>query len=72
MSKIILASASKARKSMLENAGVEFAVIPANIDEGEIIKFQKKEYSGPENISLWTYQALRYLDIHIYKAHMNL
>lgn len=52
MSKIILASASKARKSMLENAGIEFVVIPANIDEGEIIKLQKKENAGPENISL--------------------
>jgi len=33
---LILASASPTRKSMLENAGLEFSVIPARVDEEEI------------------------------------
>ncbi len=36
--KIILASKSDARKSMLENACLDFQIIPANIDEDAIIK----------------------------------
>ena len=35
---IILASASSARKRMLENAGLKFSVVPADIDEGTIIE----------------------------------
>jgi len=36
MSKIILASKSVARQSMLRNAGIEFKSVPANIDEEKI------------------------------------
>ncbi len=36
---LILASGSRARRVMLENAGVVFKVIPANIDESKIQSF---------------------------------
>lgn len=38
MTDIVLASASLARKQMLANAGLEFEVIPGNIDETGIIE----------------------------------
>jgi len=46
---IILASGSRARSSMLENAGVEFTKIPADINEDLII--QKSE-SPPADLAL--------------------
>ena len=46
---IILASGSRARASMLENAGVEFHKIPADIDEDAIIKSSN---DTPENLAL--------------------
>ena len=38
MNRIILASGSHARQNMLRNAGVDFTVIPADIDEAAISK----------------------------------
>ena len=36
MKKIILASKSGVRKTILQNNGIDFEVIPSNIDEEEI------------------------------------
>lgn len=38
MTRLILASASKARQEMLSNAGLTFEVLPADIDEDSIIQ----------------------------------
>lgn len=48
MSKIILASQSKARKSMLHNAGIYFTAMPADLDENS---FHEQE-SDPIKLSL--------------------
>lgn len=48
---LILASKSKARISMLENAGVEFTSIPADLDEENIIAELEKEGASATNIA---------------------
>lgn len=48
---IILASGSAARKAMLQNAGVDFKVIPADIDELALIEKIKQEYSDIPSIT---------------------
>ena len=52
MQKIILASKSRARKTMLENAGIDFDCIPADIDEEKIIADLSKEDASSGNIAL--------------------
>jgi len=49
---IILASNSRARSMMLENAGLKFDKIPADIDENKILKLLKSEQNSPEKIAL--------------------
>lgn len=46
--KIILASASRARKDMLINAGLKFQSIPADIDETKIIESLRGQKAKPE------------------------
>ncbi|MEM9468616.1 MAG: nucleoside triphosphate pyrophosphatase [Pseudomonadota bacterium] len=47
MSKLILASGSEARHSMLKNAGFDFDVIPSDVDEQKI----KNNFKGKDNFS---------------------
>ncbi len=59
---IILASKSAARRIMLENAGLEFKIIPSHIDEAKIIKRLREDDSGnnepePQKIALELSQA---------------
>ena len=49
---IILASGSRARNEMLQNVGLEFQKIPADIDEGTILKSMHEEGASPENIAV--------------------
>jgi septum formation protein len=44
---LILASASAIRRSMLQQAGLEFAVKPANVDEGA----EKRNHSDPAELA---------------------
>lgn len=48
---LILASGSAGRKAMLQNAGLNFTVIPANIDEDKITKDLLCKNSTPEDIT---------------------
>lgn len=50
--KIILASQSYARQTMLQNAGVEFKSIPADLDEAQIIQNLEKEKASVGDIAL--------------------
>ncbi|MFW6299824.1 MAG: Maf family protein [Oceanicaulis sp.] len=43
MTELVLASGSASRRALLENAGLRFAVDPANVDEGAL----KDVYAGP-------------------------
>lgn len=52
MSKIILASGSAARQSMLKNAGLEFNITPADIDEEKIISTLQETGASASNIAL--------------------
>lgn len=49
--KLILASGSLARRNMLEAAGLEFDVIPADIDEASILDTLQQENAAPEIIA---------------------
>ena len=51
MKPLILASSSQSRISMLKNAGLNFEVIPAEIDERAIELELKNENSTPEQIA---------------------
>jgi len=51
MKKIILASKSGVRKTILQNNGFDFEVIPSNIDEEEIKQSLLKEKATPKLIS---------------------
>ncbi len=48
---IILASGSRARRTMLENAGLQFQVCPADIDEAEILHRLQQKNAAPEEIA---------------------
>ena len=50
---LILASKSQARKSMLQNAGFDFATEPANISENEIISSLERENKNPQEIAFF-------------------
>lgn len=50
--KLILASGSKARAEMLHNAGYDFDIIPANINEQEIIDTQLAKKETFKNIAM--------------------
>ncbi len=63
--KIILASGSAARKAMLTNVGLEFDVIPANIDEDFIIK------NSNDNIKTTTEYLAKAKALHISQKHPN-
>ena len=52
MQKIILASKSRARKTMLENAGIDFDCLPADIDEEKIIEELTSSGASSGNIAL--------------------
>lgn len=52
MSNVILASGSKARQSMLRNAGLEFEIQPANINEEKIMLELISDGASSGNISL--------------------
>ena len=45
---LVLASASAIRRQMLEQGGVDFAIVPANIDEAE----RKASHKNPDGLSL--------------------
>ena len=47
-SNLVLASGSKARRDLLEQAGLEFAVRPAHIDETSIIRDLEKKISAAD------------------------
>lgn len=49
---LILASGSMARKTLLSNAGLDIAVIPANIDERQVEAELAPEQQSPEAIAL--------------------
>jgi septum formation protein len=49
---LILASGSSARKTMLENAGLEFVVLPAQIDENNLMQKMISRQETPEQITL--------------------
>ena len=49
---IILASGSRARNEMLQNVGLEFQKIPADIDEDTILKSMHEEGTLPEDIAV--------------------
>jgi septum formation protein len=49
---LILASGSSARKTMLENAGLEFEVLPAQIDEHDLMQKMLSQQETPEKITL--------------------
>ena len=49
---IILASGSRARNEMLQNVGLEFHKIPADIDEDTILKSMREEGASPEDIAV--------------------
>ena len=51
MQKIILASGSKTRKRMLENAGVDFDVVPARIDEAGLKQSLIEASAAPRDIA---------------------
>ncbi len=51
--KIILASGSAARKSMLQGVGLEFEVIPADIDEHTLMETLTSEKRGTAYITQW-------------------
>lgn len=51
-SNIILASGSKARQQMLINAGLQFDVQPADIDEEKIMQIMKNDNASSGNIAL--------------------
>jgi septum formation protein len=51
MPELILASASRARITMLTNAGLEFRTIPANLDEGFYIRKMQQENANPAEIA---------------------
>jgi septum formation protein len=51
MAEIILASASAARQAMLRNAGLSFAVVPAQIDESAIRDALRAEGTGGRDIA---------------------
>ena len=59
--KIILASASSARKNLLQQAGVDFKCVVARIDEGAIKNSLQSEGAKPNEIvdTLAEYKALR-------------
>ncbi len=63
--KIILASGSAARKSMLENVGLDFDIIPANIDEETIIK------NSNADIKTITEELAHTKALHISKQYPN-
>ncbi len=48
---IILASASTGRKKMLEDAGLNFRVLPADVDEGSIIESLENDHMAPSDIA---------------------
>lgn len=49
---LILASGSAARRSMLENAGLVFSVMPSQIDEAEIKDKLSAENTAPRDIAM--------------------
>ena len=49
--KIILASRSEVRKKILDQNGINYEVIPANVDEDQIKRSLLKEKASPEIIS---------------------
>ncbi len=51
MFKVILASKSKVRKSILDSNGIQCNVIPSNVDEDIVKKSLEKEKASPEIIS---------------------
>jgi septum formation protein len=51
MTRLILASGSKARQQMLRDAGVTFDVIPADIDEGKLLQQMVQQKTGPETVA---------------------
>jgi len=65
---LILASNSRARAMMLENAGVTFEKIPADIDEDHILKSMQSANDPPEKIALALAQQKA---LHISSKHSN-
>lgn len=51
MSSLILASQSHARKSLLENAGLEFETCPANLDEKNIVALHQENDESAAKIA---------------------
>lgn len=51
MTRILLASQSEARAQMLRDAGVEFAVEPASVDEAALMAALASEGQSPRNIA---------------------
>ncbi|MCB1783527.1 MAG: Maf-like protein [Alphaproteobacteria bacterium] len=49
---IVLASASQARQSILQNAGLSFKCQPADIDEGQILTSLSAKGTPPQDITL--------------------
>jgi septum formation protein len=51
MTALVLASASKARSQMLRNAGIEFAVQPARVDEAAIKEGMQADGAPPADVA---------------------
>ncbi|PCJ99038.1 MAG: septum formation inhibitor Maf [Zetaproteobacteria bacterium] len=66
--RIILASGSQGRQSMLTNAGIEFRAIPADIDEDAIIT---KHLANRLDISIITQNLATDKALHIGTQHSN-
>jgi septum formation protein len=50
--RLILASRSKSRASMLKNVGLPFEAIPAQIDEAEFLKQMKESGYAPKDVAI--------------------
>lgn len=51
MSKLILASASRTRREILQNAGIDFEIVPADIDEDYIRRGMERAGKSPQDIA---------------------
>lgn len=49
---LILASGSSARKTMLENTGLQFVILPAQIDENDLMQKMLSRQDAPKEITL--------------------
>lgn len=57
MTRLILASGSKARAEMLRGAGLAFEIIPASIDEQKLLRPMVQQNAAPETIAAALAQA---------------